>query len=249
MSRDPLEELFGISDEGDRQQPATEQMAPVQPAPVPARNRLVQEQAERVRTSQLPAGKSGPATRATSVDPSRAAQAKPWIVVGVIAVLAIVASIVVLNIARGGQETAPEATQGPQPTTTEPSPSPTMGDDAQTDGDAEEEDEQPAADAPPQVDVGPTNTMRIDAWGVTSELSQRFGSTSYAIPDNVNLVLTSDLLASFPDSCAAMRQGWGATRQEDGTFTVLRPAEPCAEAPELYGEVWGLVDAWVKTFA
>lgn len=231
MSKDPLEELFG---------PAGEDTEPVA-QPVPARQRLAQEQAERVRTQQLPAerGGSSPRERASARPP-----ALPWIVVGIVAVLAIAASIVTVNLVRGAgaaDEAASSTEQSTAPATSEPT-APAPDDD-------EDEDESPETDpdGPPRVDVGETSTMAIDAWGVTSELSQRFGSTQYAIPDNVNLVLSSSLLDEFPESCADMRAGWGATRAEDGTYSVLRPAETCAEAPELYDEVWGLVAAWVET--
>jgi len=37
------------------------------------------------------------------------------------------------------------------------------------------------------------------------------------------------------------------TRAADGTFTVLRPEQSCAAAPELYDEVWGLVAAMAES--
>ncbi|QAB17089.1 hypothetical protein Leucomu_03405 [Leucobacter muris] len=230
MSRDPFKELFGPSS-GDAPEPA--------PAPVPARDRLAYEQAERVRTSQLPAGKRTPPAGVDAHPRDRSAQAKPWIVVGIVAVLAIIASIVILNLARGSEQ-APQPTAQPTtqaPTTTSPT---TPADDDDDDSDAEQ------PEGPPAVDVGATYDMAIGPWDATSQISQRFGSISFNIPDGTNLVLTSDLLNSFPESCAAMRQGWGATKTGAG-YEVLKPAERCAEAPELYDEVWGLVDAWVKT--
>lgn len=232
MSRDPFEELFG-ADGADAPKPAA--------APVPARERLAYEQAERVRTAQLPAGKRKSAATAAQTD-DRAARAKPWIVVGIIAVLALVASIVVVNVARGSQE-APQQTTPPattqSPTTPQRTTPPTSGSDAD-----DEEDDKPAG--PPAVDVGPTYDMAIVPWNATSQISQRFGSISFTIPDGTNLVLSSDLLNSFPESCAAMRQGWGATKTATG-YEVLKPAERCEAAPELYDEVWGLTAAWVQT--
>ncbi|UOQ56202.1 hypothetical protein MUN78_10920 [Leucobacter allii] len=229
MTRDPFEELFG---------PREDDTTPIA-EPVPARQRLAQEQAERVRTAQLPAGKRD--GRPPRERRAGAAPAAPWIVVGIVAVLAIVASIVVVNLVRAGgadeaATPAPTATQAP-PTTTAPAPAPEPSEDP------EEED---PADGPPQVEVGQTMTMAITQWGVTSDLSTRFGSTSYNITGE-NLVLTSDLLESFPDSCAEMRQQWGATRTAAGGYTVLKPATRCAETPEVYDEIWGLVDAWVQT--
>lgn len=227
MSRDPLEELFGPL-EIEPEESATA------PQPMPARTRLAQEQAERVRTAQLPARDADRASK-------RRAAVVPWIVVGAVAVVALVISIVLVGNARAGDDAADPAPAAPT-TTQEPAP-------ADTEEPAPEETEEPEDDGPPDVQVGDTMTMNIEAWGATSELSQRFGSTSYAIPDNVNLVLTSDLLNSFPDACADMRQGWGAIREDDGSYAVLKPDATCDAAPELYDEVWGLVAAWVDTIS
>lgn len=216
MSKDPLEELFGS--------------APEESEPVPARDRLAYEQAERVRTSQL-------TTKPQAS--SRVMGAKPWIIVGIVAVVALVGSILVVNIARGGDEAKPPtATQTQSPTTTS---KPTTT--------AKPETTEPVktTDSVPQVEVGATNVMPIGPWDATSQLSQKFGSTSFNIPDGVNLVLTSNLLDSFPESCAAMRQEWGATRLENGSYEVRKPATSCKAAPELYDEIWGLTAAWVKT--
>nr|WP_233614303.1 hypothetical protein [Leucobacter edaphi] len=164
----------------------------------------------------------------------------PWIVVSAVAVLAIVASIITVSLARANQSEAetpqPTATTQPTPTATqEPTPSeqPTT--------------ETPDPNAPPKVEVGPTAEMRIGPWNATSQFSQKLGPTSFTIPDNQNLILSSNLLNSFPDSCAAMRQEWGVKKLESGKFELLRPAKRCAAAPELYDEVWGLLDAWVGT--
>lgn len=227
MTKDPFEELFGPRED--------------QPQPVPARERLAQEQAERVRTAQLPMERGsgrGPGGPARS---ERGVKALPWIIVGIVAVLAIVASIFIVNMARGGaEEPAPEAT-----TNTSQSPKPTSTPQTTEDSDEEEPEEDP--NRVPAVEVGPTGEMQIVPWNATSQFPQKLGSTTFAIPDNVNLILSSDLLNSFPDSCAAMRQQWGAKRLDNGSFELLRPAERCAAAPELYDEIWGLLDAWVKT--
>lgn len=232
MNRDPFEELFGASNR-DAHESAS--------APVPARERLAYEQAERVRTSQLPASKRTSPTDPDDGSGDRAARAKPWIVVGIVAVLAIIASIVILNLARGPQET-PQPTTEPTTTQTPQTSSPATPDDQDDDDDSDAD--QPSG--PPAVDVGPTYDMAIGPWNATSQISQRFGAVNFNIPDGVNLVLTSDLLSSFPDSCAAMRQGWGATKTATG-YEVLKPATRCTAAPELYDEVWGLTDAWVQT--
>ncbi|PRI11575.1 hypothetical protein [Leucobacter massiliensis] len=220
MSRDPLDELFGSTEE--------------HPEPVPARRRLAQEQAERVRTAQLPEQRRGRGR-------GDASSAVPWIVVGVIAVIAIVASIVVVNLARGaGSE--PAATSGPTRTSTESprptSPEPSSSPDADDDAEAEK-----PGDEVPRVEVGPTMELAIPQWGVTSELSSRFGSTSYVLENgNTELWLSSDLIAQLP--CEG---NWGAVQTAGGKYEVLRPAERCAAAPELYDELWGLTDAFVQT--
>lgn len=219
MTRDPFEELFG---------PAGEE-----PRPVPARDRLAYEQAERVRTAQLE-------TKPESTN--RIAKFRPWIIVGVVAVLALVGSIVMVNLARGGGDT----TATPAPTTTQPTTENSPSTPATTEP-TETDDPTPDADEVPAVEVGPTNNMPIGPWNATSELSQKLGSTSFSIPDGSNLVLSSALLDSFPNECADMRTAWGATLLENGTYEVRKPATRCAAAPELYDEVWGLVAAWVTT--
>ena len=221
MSKDPFEELFGPAEE--------------EPQPVPARERLAYEQAERVRTAQL-------ATK--PLQTNRGSRGKPWIIVGLVAVLAIVGSIVVVNMARGGDDTTatPSATAA---TTTEPTTaSPTT---PATTEPEETEDPTPDADKVPSVEVGDVNELPIGPWNAMSYHSKKLGSTTFAIPDNVNLTLTSDLLNSFPEECADMRQAWGATLLENGSYEVRKPATQCTAAPELYDEVWGLVAAWVET--
>lgn len=244
MSKDPFEELFGPA---DADPPAETRPVPsAEPRPVSARDRLSYEQSERVRTAQLSTEPGGDGTRT-------APKALPWIVVGAIAVIAIIVCIVLVNMARGGSgdENAsnqePTASSAPSAT---PSPSSGTDDAADSDADAdaaEEEDEDP--NEVPAVDVGPTSTLDIPAWGVTSQLSQKFGTTSYVIPDSVNLQLSSPLINSLPDECAAMRTQWGVTQGADGTYSVLKPAERCEAAPELYDELWGLTDAFAKSVA
>lgn len=197
-----------------------------------------------------PASGSGPTGGGPAPRRDRGAGAKPWIVVGIIAVVAIVVSIFVLNLVRGGGS---ETNRSPEASTAAPTEtsSPTTGAEDDTDkaddDDKEKKDDERNSDEPPEVEVGNTNTLPIGPWNATSELSQRFGSAYFSIPDNVNLTLTSDLLNSFPDSCADMRQEWGATKLDGGGYEVRKPAKTCEDAPELYDEVWGLTAAWVDT--
>lgn len=235
MSKDPFEELFGPADSAE---------PPTEPQPVPARQRLSYEQAERVRTAQL---STEPRTARTQS--GEAPRALPWIVVGVVAVVAIVVCIVLVNVVRGG-----EASETPKPSSSPSStpsatPTPSAADDddstdAQADADGDDADD---PNAVPDVEVGPTSQLQITQWNATSDLSQKFGRTQYYIEGENLQLLESPLIASLPESCAAMRTQWGATRGADGTFTLMKPAEKCAAAPEVYDEIWGLTDAFVKT--
>ena len=211
--------------------------------PMPARQRLAHEQAERVHTAQFPSSKRGGAERSGKT-PTKL----PWIIVGAVAIVAIIASIVVVNAVRGN-DTPPVAgseTNTTAPTTEQPETTPGTETPVAPPTEKPEPETKPTDEAP-KVEVGPTITLGIEAWGATSELSGRMGPTSYNIPDSVNLQLSSELLDSFPASCEAMRTEWGATRLDNGTFQVRKPAESCAEAPELYDTVWGLVAAWVDS--
>ncbi|MEJ6489042.1 hypothetical protein PQI23_04825 [Leucobacter sp. USCH14] len=231
MSKDPFEELFGPADADP----------PAEPRPVPARERLSYEQAERVRTAQLETEPRRQGTRG-------APKALPWIVVGAVAVIAIIVCIVLVNTVRGGTSSDNAADQEPT-TTSAPNETPSPSPSNEADDDPDGSDDADAADPNevPAVEVGPTSTLDIPAWGVTSELSQKFGMTSYVIPDNVNLQLSSPLIDSLPEECAAMRTQWGVTKGSDGTYSVLKPAETCEAAPELYDELWGLTDAFAKS--
>lgn len=219
MSKDPLEELFG---------PGAEQ-----PQPVPARERLAQEQAERVRTAQLSMDQREP--KRSRSNPA----ATPWIVVGLVAVLAIVASIIVVNLVRGGQT---ETGGGTDPGTQQPTEEPSTPTEPTTPTTPEEEPEEPG-DEVPEVEVGQTMELQIPQWGVSGDLSGRFGSTSYVLENgNTELWLSSQLINQLP--CDG---NWGAVQTADGKYEVLKPAERCAAAPELYDELWGLTDAFVRS--
>lgn len=166
----------------------------------------------------------------------------PWIIVGAGAAIALVASIFIVNALGGGTEptptAAPTATETPTTGST-PSASPSPSTDP--------EPSETADDQPPQVEVGPTMVLDVPFWGITADLSTRFGQTSYVIDADSRLVLNSALISSLPESCAAMRSEWGISRVGDATFEVLKPAQRCAEAPELYDEIWGLSAAMVES--
>lgn len=226
MSKDPLEELFGPIDE--EPEPFQAPAPPASPAP----RASVPATPEPARTAQLDTDRAG--------DPAanRKARMVPWIVVGAVAVVAIIASIVTLSIARGtGNEPEPTATQTEAPTTTDTTePEPTS-----------EPSEKPSEETGdvPKVDVGQTNNMPIAAWNATSDISAKFGSVQYNITGD-DLVLSSALIDSLPSSCEAMKAQWGATK--NGTkYELLKPSGECTAAPELYDELWGLTDAFVRT--
>jgi len=129
----------------------------------------------------------------------------------------------------GDKNSTTDANQGgssPSKTTTPTTPSKTT----------------PPASKVPAVEVGPTMNMPIPFWSTQVDLSQKLGNVSFQITGD-KLVLTSSLISSLPASCAG---DWGMTKVANG-FEVLKPAAACTAAPELYDELWGLMDAMVKT--
>ncbi|MGK0716680.1 hypothetical protein ACR5KS_11595 [Leucobacter sp. W1153] len=165
----------------------------------------------------------------------------PWIIVGVGAIIALVASIFIVNSLGSAGDPAPTAapvtTEAPAPEDT-PSSAPSPSDDP--------ESSVPTGDQPPSVEVGSTMLLDVPQWGISADLSSRFGQTSYMIDAENRLVLTSALIDSLPESCAAMRSQWGIVKV-DSTYEVLKPAETCADAPEVFDELWGLTAAIVES--
>lgn len=162
----------------------------------------------------------------------------PWLIVAAVAVAAIVVAIVVVNSVSEDDEAQPAptpTTEPVEPTPVDPAPQPT----------AESTPTPEPEDGVPDVDVGETFTMPIEAWGTQAEVSYKFGTVNYTIPAD-SLILSSPLINSLPDSCANMRNQWGVTRTGDG-FEVLKPAERCDAAPEVYDELWGLTAAMVDS--
>src|SRR5690606_10679506 len=122
--------------------------------------------------------------------------------------------------------------------------------DTPTDEPSEEPGEEPAPDEAPAVDVGSTFPMEISYAGITVDVSQQLTNVEwfYQAGPPERVLIQSGLMNSFPDSCAAMRSPegmspWGIERGEDGAWTVVRPAGTCAAAPDLYDQVWGLMQA------
>ena len=245
MSKDPFEELFGPAD-ADAEEPQ----------PVPARNRLAYEQSERVQTAPLPTrrrdqldsantpafGSQAPGGSDAPGDSDRGAKAKPWIIVGIVTVVALIASIVVLNIARGNDAPEAETPSTTQEITTAPTKTPTPTKKPET----EKPTEKPA-DKAPTVDVGPTGEMNVPTWGITAQISGKFGWPNYEIRGEQLVLLGSPLINQLPDSCAAMREQWGIERTAAGGYEVFKPETTCAAAPELFDELWGLTAAMVDS--
>ncbi|WP_449277963.1 hypothetical protein [Leucobacter sp. GX24907] len=172
----------------------------------------------------------------------RPAALVPWIIVGAVTVVALIVSIMIVTTVRGTDEAEPEpspvpTTQAPVGPTADPEPSP----------DPESED---PGDEVPSVEVGSTFTMPIDAWGVSAEVSNKLGSVNYQFSgeNNDTLLLSSELIQSLPDSCAAMRSQWGV-RKSGNSYEVVKPSERCEDASAVYDEIWGLMDAMVGTIS
>lgn len=215
MSNDPFEELFGEA----------------APEPVPARQRLAQEQAERLDTAQLP--------QAAGKPKKNDHPAKPWVIVGIIAVAALIASAVAVNAVRGGD---PEPTPAAAPTNTPTSQAP----EPTSEGPEPSTEPEPDDGSVPQVEVGTTFSMDIDAWDVKVDASNKLGYITYKL-DGENLVVSGGLIDDFAKACPSDSGPWGMTRVSGTEFTVLKPAERCSDAPELYDELWGQLDAMANS--
>lgn len=169
----------------------------------------------------------------------------PWLIVAIVAVIAVVTSVAVVLAVRGGGGTpsAAPGTQSPSAPSEEPSTEPTTPETTEPTEPAET-----PSDEVPKVSVGRTFDMPITQWNTTVDVSGKLGGgIRYQLDGDNMILLGGDLLPGFPEQCKAMRTGFGMTKQADGAFAVLRPAEPCADAKELYDEVWGLVAAMVDS--
>lgn len=223
-------------------------VAPVPTAPVAAQSR------RDVRIAPVPPAPL-PTSRERDYEPIEvtggAAMPKrwlPWAIVGGGAAIALIASFVVVGAVTGGSNeeqvaNLPATTEAPVvETPREPVEDTTASEPEPVVAEEEEDDSKP-----PVVEVGPTMTLPVSQWAVTAELSSRFGQTFYSINTPDQLVLNSALIDSLPASCEAMRQQWGILRVDGNKYEVLKPADKCAAAPELYDELWGLTAAMVAT--
>lgn len=181
----------------------------------------------------------------------------PWIVTGAIAVIAILISLIVMNLASDGSDSNAD----PKPPVTDtPAPTPDADPEPTPDPEPEEPEEEPeepdTPDADPNrpddaidtssVSIGNTFhlTVEHDGWNISTEVPNKFGIEWRYRLEGVNqyLVLqSSDLINSLPDSCAAQRDKWGLERVDDGSFRAYSPQEMCEENESLYTELLGLV--------
>jgi hypothetical protein len=98
--------------------------------------------------------------------------------------------------------------------------------------------------------------MDIQSWGITVDVSGKFGSTSYQITGNT-LLINNAIIQSFPESCAALRTGWGITKASPpavngvvvagSAYNIAKPEGECPANPTLFNEVWGLTQAMVNS--
>lgn len=179
----------------------------------------------------------------------RGRKALPWLIVGGGAVIAIIASIFVINGIRGADTPAPTekpaVTAEPSPDETPPAPAPKP---------SEEPAPAPEPSAAPVVNPGSTWSLPIEQWGITVEVSEKLGgSTPYTLFDgNSRMMFDSLPVASgLSDACAAARAEnvWGLLKKEDGTLEVVRP-EPRCTAPSdaaVYDTIWGVLDYMAKS--
>lgn len=257
MSRDPLEELFGPRDD-DGQGRSNDSATPT-PAPEPDYFAGLPELPEVPETEILGAPVSAPVaapvrrstaddlqTRPVPAGNQGAKRALPWIIVGVVALAMLVGAIFFVNSITA-KNAAPEVTSDAP--VTEETPSEDTS-DAPADEPTDVPTEDPDSEEAPVVDVGSTFSMPIEPAGITVDVSNYLTNVEWfsqaGPPERV--LIQSGLMNSFPDSCAAMRSPegmspWGLERGADNTWTVFRPAGTCAADPELYDQVWGLMQA------
>lgn len=178
----------------------------------------------------------------------RGRKALPWLIVGGGVVIAIIASIFVINGVRGTETPAPTekpaATSEPAPTESTPETT------------APEPSEAPAPEpsVAPVVDPGSTWSLPIDQWGITVEVSEKLGgSTPYTLFDGNTRAMFDSLpvAAGLSDACAVARgeHAWGLRKKDDGTLEAIRPEPRCSSASDaaVYDTIWGVLDYMAKS--
>lgn len=176
----------------------------------------------------------------------RSNSALPWVIIAVVAVIALVAAIFVVSTMNRADEVDPETTVETPQTPDPESPAVDPTEEAPEETQAPE----PEATEPPRVEVGPTVAMEISCVSIAVEASGKLEPNGWFCPggDTNRVTWESRLMNSFPESCAAMRSPslqspWGIEQDETGKWIAVRPEGTCAADPELYNEVWGLMQA------
>lgn len=184
-------------------------------------------------------------------DTGRKQRVLAWsLVSAVVVVAAVVAAAIAIPAMNNNAQPSPTPTK----TTSSPTPTPTKTTESPTPTPSPTKTDNGGA---PVVDPGTTSPMDIQTWGVTVQVSGQFGSTQYQITGNT-LAITSALTNSFPESCAALRTGWGIIKAappaqpggvvvNNNAYNLAKPAGTCAADTALYNQVWGLMQAMVSS--
>lgn len=176
---------------------------------------------------------------------ARGRKALPWLIVGGGAVVAIIASIFVINGVRGTETPPPTDTPA---VTSEPSPT----EPSTTASPEPSEKPDPKPDVAPVVDPGSTYDLSISQWGLTVPRSDAFGgSTPYTLFDNDSRAMfTLPLAESLSGTCdqASKPEVWGLLKKDDGKLEVIRPEPRCTDPGDaaVYDKIWGLMDYMAK---
>lgn len=178
---------------------------------------------------------------------SRGRKALPWIIVGGGAIIALVASIFVINGVRANENTDPVT---PPTTTTEPAPTP----EPSTKPEKPEETKPVEPTTAPVIDPGSTWDLRINQWDMTVEVSEKLGgSTPYTLTDGNSRAMFDSLpvTSGISDACAAAKAegAWGLQKNDDGKLEVVRPEPRCADPADaaVYDTIWGALDYMAKS--
>lgn len=180
-------------------------------------------------------------------DDGRKQRVIAWsVVAGVLVLVGIGAAVIAIPAINNNAAPTPSPTKTTESPT--PTPSPTQTTESPT--------PTPTPTPTTTVDVGPTTPLDVSPWGVTFDLSTKFGATQWQITGNT-LTMNNTLINSFPESCAALRTGWGVTKAQPparsgvvvagNAYNLAKPTGTCQADPDLYNEILGLTQAMVNT--
>lgn len=192
-------------------------------------------------------GRSELPTQPVPAGSKRLGRLLPWIIIGVVGIALLVGAIVLVNSMKG-TDNEPTPTPTPEaPVVEEPTTTPSEG---PTEVETPEPSPEPEATEAPEVTVSGTVDLDIGPAEISVAVPYELDPMQWYAPGgDTNLVTwESNLMNSFPDSCAAMRSPsmqspWGIEQDQAGKWIVVRPEGTCAEDPELYNQVWGLMQA------